>query len=62
MTKDDKCLRDTILAELRRRRGLLGSNEDHSRATEHSRSEGPSSETHAARRYGDRREQLINSR
>jgi hypothetical protein len=28
MTKDDKQLRDTILAELRRRRGLLGKDED----------------------------------
>jgi hypothetical protein len=28
MTKDDKSLRDTVLAELRRRRALLGENED----------------------------------
>jgi hypothetical protein len=28
MTKDDKCLRETVQAELRRRRGLLGRTED----------------------------------
>ena len=28
MTKDDKSLRDTVLAELRRRRALLGESED----------------------------------
>jgi hypothetical protein len=28
MTKDDKSLRDTVLAELRRRRALLGESDD----------------------------------
>jgi hypothetical protein len=60
MTRDDKCLRDTILAELRRRRDLLGSTEDHGRTTEHSRSGGHTGES--PRRYGERREQFINSR
>jgi hypothetical protein len=62
MTKDDKCLRDTVLAELRRRRDLLGSNEDHSRSTEHSRTNSPAGDSREARRYGERREQLVTSR
>ena len=61
MTRDDKCLRDTILAELRRRRDLLGSNEDHRRTTE-SRAERQAGDSHAGRSYGERREQLIASR
>jgi hypothetical protein len=32
MTRDDKLLRETILAELKRRRGLLGKDEDRSRS------------------------------
>lgn len=28
MSKDDKCLRETVLAELRRRRGAMDSSED----------------------------------
>ena len=62
MTRDDKCLRDTILAELRRRRDLLGSNEVHYRTTERNRTDGQTGESHSARRDGERREQLINSR
>jgi hypothetical protein len=31
-TRDDKLLRETILAELKRRRGLLGKDEDRSRS------------------------------
>jgi hypothetical protein len=31
MSKDDKLLRETVLAELKRRRGLLGKDEERSR-------------------------------
>lgn len=31
MTKDDKLLRETVLAELRRRRGLAGDSQDRAR-------------------------------
>lgn len=55
MNKDDKCLRETVMAELRRRRGLPAGDED--RIARDVRADGRVSEAER-----DRREQRANPR
>jgi hypothetical protein len=55
MTKDDKLLRETVLAELKRRRVLSGEPSDRARSA-------PTDDPRATRAEGERREQLTGQR
>jgi hypothetical protein len=55
MTKDDKLLRETVLAELKRRRVLSGEPPERARRT-------PADEARTARPEGEGREQVTDHR